>query len=207
MSRVWEPEAGESARAFSCFSIFRDLGPERTLREAAALHYGKQDGPTQGELDTVKRWSAANDWVERARHYDSWLQMEKRDAVARHATERADEFARRESVLREKALEIRERAAEKALLMLKAPLFRQEITRTGPDGEPVEMVMVPAGWNQGTAVSLFALSQNNAGPTAEETEVSGEVSYENLSDEDIQDMLRIDAKIVVRSPKPQREAE
>ena len=65
--RAWSPQEGESAKAFGCFSIYRDLGAERTLREAAAIHYGREDGPTRGEYDTVKRWSAAHDWQERTR--------------------------------------------------------------------------------------------------------------------------------------------
>lgn len=208
MSRVWEPSEGESARAFACFAVFRDLGPERTLRSAAGLFYGKEDGPSQGEYDTVKRWSARFDWAERVRHYDSWLAMERRDAIQRHMSERADAHARRESELREKALEIRERAAEKSLAMLKTPLFKQErIVEDGPDGEAVRLVMIPAGWNIGTAVNLFNLSQAHAGLTAEEVEVSGDLSFENLSTDEIQTLLELDGKIVVRSPQTQREAE
>lgn len=134
MSRVWEPQEGESARAFACFSVYRDLGARRTLREAAGLFYGKEDRPTRGERDTVKRWSSAYDWIERSRHYDGWLQMERRDAIQRHMAERAEEHARRESELKEKALEIRERAAEKALVMLKAP----STSRRGSSRAPTE---------------------------------------------------------------------
>lgn len=202
MSRVWEPSEGESARAFACFAVFRDLGPERTLRSAAGLFYGKEDGPTRGELDTVKRWSAAHDWMERVRHYDSWLQMERRDAIQRHTAERADEFARRESELREKALTIREMAAEKSLTMLKTPLFKQErVVEHGPDGEEVRLVMIPAGWSLSTAVSLYNLSRDQAGLTAEEADVSGELDFGNLTSEEIQTLLELDGKIVVRSPE------
>lgn len=203
--RMWGPIPGESTKAFAAFETFRDLGPARTLREAAGIHYGRDDGPSQGEYDTLRRWSAQHDWAERAQHFDSWLRMEKRDAIQRHMVERADEHARRETALKERALEIREKAAEKALLMLKAPLYKQERIVSGPDGEDVRLVMVPAGWSMATVAPLFALSQNNAGQlTAEEAEVSGELDFGNLSEAELRQLLELDAKIVVRNPEPER---
>lgn len=61
--------------------------------------------------------------------------------------------------------------------------------------------MVPAKWTLATAVNLYAMSQNNAGRTAEEVEVSGELDFSNLSDGEMRQLLQLDAKIGVRPPE------
>jgi len=199
VSRVWEPQAGESSKAFSCFACYRDLGPQRTLREAAGLFYGKEDGPTQGELDTVKRWSAKFEWSERTRHFDGWLQMERRDAIAEHVRENAEDHAKRESRLREQALDVRERAMEKSLLMLKSPLYRQERI-VEVDGEEVTLIMNPANWNLTTAANLFNLAQNRPGLTEDEIEAIGTLDFSNLSEDELIRLMDLEAKIVVLPP-------
>ncbi len=169
------------------------------MREAAGLFYGKEDGPTQGELDTVKRWSAKFEWSERTRHFDGWLQMEKRDAIAEHVRENAEDHAKRESRLREQALDVRERAMEKSLLMLKSPLYRQERI-VEVDGEEVTLIMNPANWNLTTAANLFNLAQNRPGLTEDEIEAIGTLDFSNLSEDELIRLMDLEAKIVVLPP-------
>ena len=197
---MWGPQPGESAKAFAAFETFRDLGPQRTLREAAGIHYGRET-PSQGQYDTLRRWSRQHAWAERVEHFDRWLQLERRDAVQEHVQRKAEDFARRESELREKALEVRERAMEKALLMMKSPLYTQErLVTEGEDGEEVHLIMKPAGWTISTAVNLFALAQNNAGLTEDEIAATGELDFSDLSEAELIDLLTLQEKIKIVPP-------
>lgn len=201
--RLWGPQEGESAKAFAAFETFRDLGPSRTLREAAGIHYGRSE-PSQGEYDTLRRWSARHDWAERAGHFDRWLQLERRDAVQRHVAEKAEDFAARETALRERALEVRERALEKSLMMMKAPLYEQSRrVEDGPSGEEVVYEFHPVRWNLGTAVQLYALSQDG-GPTLEDLEQYGDLDFSDLSEDEMLELLTLQDKIRIVPPEPSR---
>src|SRR5216684_2052292 len=87
-SASWEQQPGESSRAFGAFCAYRDLGPRRSLRAAAAAFYGRTSAAVERQFD---KWSGAFGWVERASAWDRHL-----DAEAR----RAQEEARREMVER-----------------------------------------------------------------------------------------------------------
>jgi hypothetical protein len=161
--RHWEIQDGETARSYAAFGVYRDLGAGRTLREAATLFYGGQEGATDAQYDQFKLWSRTHDWQERARHYDRWLEMEKRSFLESHLRDKAEDHAQREVELREKALQIREAMAEQASHMLRFPLTEQRRrVEDGPDGEEVVYHFHPAGWTKATAVSFFNAVVGNA---------------------------------------------
>jgi hypothetical protein len=60
--QAWDRRSGESQQAFHAFSVYRDLGPTRTL-EKVATALGKSAG-------MMERHSAKNDWVDRAAAWD-----------------------------------------------------------------------------------------------------------------------------------------
>lgn len=71
----WERQKGESAQAFEAFSLYLDLGTERSIR-AVSQELGKSK-------TLIDRWSRTNSWVERCRAWDNHLQREaKKEAVA-----------------------------------------------------------------------------------------------------------------------------
>ena len=71
----WERQKGESAQAFEAFSLYLDLGTERSIR-AVSQKLGKSK-------TLIDRWSRTNNWVERCRAWDNHLQREaKKAAVA-----------------------------------------------------------------------------------------------------------------------------
>lgn len=59
----WARLPNETSKAYEAFSIYRDLGPERTLPKAAAA--------CNKSLAMMKKWSTTNKWVERAAAYDN----------------------------------------------------------------------------------------------------------------------------------------
>jgi hypothetical protein len=83
----WEPLRHETARAYQVFAIYRDLGPLRTLRRAAAAFYHahpeldeatRLEALTVPQLQQAKEWSRHYEWVDRATAWDLHL-----DAISR----------------------------------------------------------------------------------------------------------------------------
>ena len=98
----WEQQPGESARAFGAFCVYRDLGPRRTLRAAAASFYRRTAAALKRQLE---KWSSAFRWVERAAAWDRHLDAEARQAQETARREMAERHAREARALQAKALE------------------------------------------------------------------------------------------------------
>jgi len=187
----WSRQPGESARAFQAFEHYRDLGPERSVTKVAqALDKSRT---------LIGRWSSEHDWVSRVEGLEARDAMLQHDAVQEHLRARAEDHAKRETKLRERALEVRERAMDKAQQMLRSPLYRQE-RRVEMDGEEVTLIMNPAGWTLTTAANLYHLSQNRPGLTEDEIEAVGTLDFSNLSEDEIIKLMDLEAKIVVLPP-------
>lgn len=59
----WDRQPGETSKAYEAFSIYRDMGAQRTVRSVAE-HLNKS-----GTL--IAGWSGKHDWVARAAAFDS----------------------------------------------------------------------------------------------------------------------------------------
>lgn len=73
----WEKLPDETDKQYRAFLTYRDLGRKRTLRDAAADHYGvdrKVFDPKGGKARVFERWSAQNKWVARSEAWDTYLQ-------------------------------------------------------------------------------------------------------------------------------------
>lgn len=69
----WERQPGESARAFSAFAAYRDLGP----RHRSHVKTGQN---VSINTTTLAGWSTKYEWVRRCDEYDAFLDRERRDA-------------------------------------------------------------------------------------------------------------------------------
>ncbi len=204
--RAWEPQEGElrgGGKAWGAFCVFRDLGPQRTLRKAAAIYYARPDGePKPHQYDQMKRWSAKFDWQERTRSLDARDEMVRRVAIDSHLQAQAEDHASREARIAERILEIREAASEQSLKMLRWPLAEQRVIRD-EDGEEVTYVFMPARWAKGTAIQLTQLAAGTvAGLSARrEDEAEAALDLSQITDEEIQTYLDLDQKIRSRVKK------
>lgn len=68
--KPWEQQDGETTKQFQAFSIYRDMGEERSLSEVART--------LNKSRALLGRWSAANKWVERVAAWDR-----EQDRIAR----------------------------------------------------------------------------------------------------------------------------
>jgi hypothetical protein len=203
--RAWEPQDGElrgGGKAWRAFCAFRDLGPERTLRQAAAVFYGSPDGePKPHQYDQMKRWSARFDWQERARSLDARDEMVRRVAIEAHLQAQAEDYASREAKITERILEIREAASEQSAKMLAWPLAEQRVVRD-EDGEDVTIILSPARWTKSTAIQLAQLAAGSMiGAGAHDEGDEAEWDFSHLSEEEIESYLAIDQKIRAQGKK------
>src|SRR4051794_26353772 len=88
MRQVFEQQPKESAKAFAAFSVYLNMGPERSL---AAV--GKELGKSEG---LIERWSAKFDWPARVQAQAAYLATVEREATEALATERAEERLKRQ---------------------------------------------------------------------------------------------------------------
>ena len=72
MSKPWERQDGETTKQFEAFSVYRDMGRERSLSRVAEK--------LQKSDTLIGRWSGQCDWVKRAAFWD-----DEQDRVARQA--------------------------------------------------------------------------------------------------------------------------
>jgi len=70
--QFWERQHGETSKAFYAFTIYRDLGPRRSLSKACQKYDAQKS--LRG---LMSRWSMQWRWVERTSAYDDYL-----DAIA-----------------------------------------------------------------------------------------------------------------------------
>ena len=69
----WERQKGESAQAFEAFSLYLEMGADRSIR-AVSQELGKSK-------TLIDRWSRTYKWVERCRAWDNHLQYEAKKAA------------------------------------------------------------------------------------------------------------------------------
>jgi hypothetical protein len=195
--RLYDRETDESAKAFEAWTVYRDLGAERSLQKASEMYYGH--GANVGQFE---RWSRRYGWVERARAFDVEREMIRRSAIEDHLKAQAENHAAREARIQERILEIREQAAEQSLQMLKYPLTEQYILREDEEGNKITYVLRPSRWSKATAVQLAHLASNaqtGTGSPIEDEEDEYDLSV--LTEEELLTFLSIDEKIRTRGKR------
>jgi hypothetical protein len=189
--RLYDRETDESAKAFEAWTVYRDLGAERSLQKASEMYYGH--GANVGQFE---RWSRRYGWVERARAFDVEREMIRRSAIEDHLKTQAEDHAAREGRIQERFLEIREQAAEQSLKMLQYPLTEQHILREDEEGNKITYVLRPSRWSKATAVQLARLASNaHTGAESPIEDEEGEYDFSVLTEEEVLTFLSIDEKI------------
>jgi hypothetical protein len=84
----WDPQPGETARAYEAFELYRDMGPSRSLTRASQA-VGKS-------THQMSMWSARHSWVYRAASWDAEqrrLKQEDRAVARKEAVDREGRVA------------------------------------------------------------------------------------------------------------------
>ena len=119
MAAIFEQQEKESAKAFEAFSVYLNMGAERSL---AAV--GRKLGKSRALLE---RWSAKFDWAERVLAYDLHLATVEREATEVVARGRSAEWLKRQEAVREREWEMHERCIAAAKRALAAFMEREKV--------------------------------------------------------------------------------
>lgn len=200
--RAFEQQPGESSKAFAAYKAYRDAGPGRTLKAAAAAFYGAEEA-SESQHTQLRRWSSRFEWRARVQAYEDWLEMHRLSAIEEHEASKAGEFAQRHLALKEKLLENAEMFAEQANKMLQWPLSDQRVVRGEGENEGDTYIFLPARWGKDTAARYQATVANFLGTEKDPDEV-GEYDFSELSDQELQKYLEIVEKMPVKPPEQYR---
>jgi hypothetical protein len=119
MNHAFEQLPKESAKAFAAFSLYLNLGAERSTREV-----GKQLGKSQGLME---RWSAKFGWSDRVAAHGAHLAIIEREAMAATVRGKAAIWEKRETQLRETEWAMHERAIAAAKRGLDAYMDKDKV--------------------------------------------------------------------------------
>jgi hypothetical protein len=195
--RIFDREQDESAKAFEAWTIYRELGAQRSLKKTAELYYG-----TAANVRQLQRWSSRFNWVERARASDVEREMLRRSAVDEYLASQAENRAEREGRIAEILLTVREEAAAQALSMVRWPLSEQRIVQEDEVGDAITVIVTPSKWSKNMAIGMARLAAGAVPGLAPEREDSGETDagwdLSVLSEAEIQTFLEISRKLVAQ---------
>ena len=135
---LWDRQDNEPAKAYNAFTLYRDLGPERTLREAAKR--------LQRSRSLLDHWSADYQWVSRADAYDAAMRAQAQAGYEQGVREEAARWAMRSNEQRDGEWEMARALMSKAGAMLRFPLAVAR-TEEEQDGKTIVTIVQPARWS------------------------------------------------------------
>lgn len=82
MSEPWEPMTGEGPKPYAAFTVYRDMGPARSIAKASLSQADEDETPakTKQRKHQWDVWSGCWRWVERARAWDAEMDRQRREA-------------------------------------------------------------------------------------------------------------------------------
>ena len=119
MSHAFEQQPRESAKAFAAFSLYLNLGPQRSTAEVAKKLAKSEQ--------LIRRWSAKFAWTDRVAAHGAHLAIIEREAVEAVARSKAAEWEKRETQLRETEWAMHERAIAAAKRGLDAYMEKDKV--------------------------------------------------------------------------------
>lgn len=139
-----EPLPKERSGAFAAFIHYRDMGPDRSI-EAVSRKVSKN-------IQLIKNWSSAYDWVERALAWDAHLATISAKAQEDATRATAYKWAKR----REEKKEIQYQRAQELFRRVDACLKFPLVTTTMRDGKTV---VNPAKWTMGDLPRMIDIAE------------------------------------------------
>lgn len=161
----WERARDESTEAYAAFVLYRELGPDRSLR-AAARQLGKSER-------LLKRWSSRHRWQDRMAAWE-----EQKEAQADEAPRQAREDARERRIRNAEQLEKVGMAGLRSLMVRDGDTGEVRFDKRLKPGEIVAFIRV--------AYRIFPTPE---APTPSEEEVGSPEALARLGDEDLDLLL------------------
>ncbi len=122
--QAWDRQPDESTLAYSYFTVYRDLGPVDRTEPAVAKIISRA-------LSVVKSHKQRNNWKARAIAYDTWFELQLRDASEAARIE----MAKRQAQI---GMTMQERATEGLDMLDMTESNANEIARLASEGTKIE---------------------------------------------------------------------
>jgi hypothetical protein len=165
MALPFEQQPRESDKAFAAFSLYLNLGPQRSTG-AVARKLAKS-----GQL--VRRWSARFGWTDRVAAHGAHLATVEREAVEVVARGKAVEWGKRQTELREVEWEMHEKCIAAAKRGLAAFMEREKVYANLSDIARILEVASKLGrLASGMATDKTEVTGEGGGPVRVEFEVA-----------------------------------
>jgi hypothetical protein len=119
MARIFEQQPKESGKAFEAFSVYLNLGPDRSLA-AVGQKLGKSVG-------LIERWSRKFDWPGRVQAQAAYLATVEREATEAVARGKAAEWLKRQQEVREREWLMHEKCIAAAQRAFDAFMAREKV--------------------------------------------------------------------------------
>jgi hypothetical protein len=165
---IWERQKGERSKAFYLFTLYRDLGPLRTIDKVRA-NYQKGQGESIS-LNQLHKYSMHCQWVCRSEAYDDYQDQQARKEM---------EEARKEMIKRH-AQESKE--------------LQRDVLKLKDTPEIADLKPTQKAWLLNTTVNSYEkmalLERLNMGESTEKTELKGEIQTEDKTAEKIKDLFK-----------------
>lgn len=144
----WSPQEGETSTAYAAFIAYRDLGPRRTMRAAAAKFYpddfeSPEDvDPKSGKVRNFERWSSRWRWVARCEEWDTFLQKQADADEVQAVKDMRARHVNMMTVMQSKAVQylntiteedLRRMTPDTAMRMLDLAIKNERLARNVPD--------------------------------------------------------------------------
>lgn len=105
--KPWERQKGEGEKAYEAFSVYRDMGAERTI-SAVVIRLEKSRA-------LIDRWKDRWEWKERVRLYDNDLEKQARDKAVKDRKAMVDRQIKIAMQVQKKALEALDKLSVEAM--------------------------------------------------------------------------------------------
>ncbi len=86
--QAWERRTDESAKAFAAFTVYRDLGPARSLERTR-----EEMDRKRSYIHQLEEWSSRFEWVRRAGAFDAEMDAKRRESLKDETIEAARRHA------------------------------------------------------------------------------------------------------------------
>ena len=100
---LWDRQTGESSKAFAAFTVYRNLGPTRSVAKVSQIL--PETGKQSVSLRWLEEWSSRYAWRRRAMAWDDFVEAAAQRAELDAIVEMRRRHARNAQKIQEKALE------------------------------------------------------------------------------------------------------
>lgn len=122
---VWLKRANEHPRAYAAFKVYRDMGPERSIKKVVRSH-----GKAKATLET---WSRRHGWQERVAAWDADQEEKRRKAEDEALKQEAAVWAIRQREVRQRDWDDAQTLRSKVRDMLNFPLTTRVVRQDGQE--------------------------------------------------------------------------